>query len=126
MVTPLLHTGSPLSHCHWTEFTVQNKTTDEEETVRSSCNSWHALERRATLKATQGMFYDLRAQTQEQRTRKQVPRMGFMSGSLKSWLQIELARNSSPKEQRETVGSLGHTVLGLTRSRVVAQQTLVG
>lgn len=56
VVTPLLHTGSPLSHCHWTEFTVQDKTTDKEETVRPSRNSWHALERRATLKATQGMF----------------------------------------------------------------------
>lgn len=59
VVTPLLHTGSPLSHCHWTQFTVQNKTTDKEETVRPSCSSWHTLERRATLKATQGMFLQL-------------------------------------------------------------------
>lgn len=54
--TPLLHTESPLSHCQWTEFTVQNKTTDEEETVRLGCNSCQTLERRATLKASQGMF----------------------------------------------------------------------
>lgn len=54
--TRLLHTESPLSHCQWMEFTVQNKTTDAEETVRLSCNSCQALERRATLKATQGMF----------------------------------------------------------------------
>lgn len=65
VVTPLLHTGSPLSHCHWTEFTVQNKTTDKEETLRPSRNSWQALEHRATLKA-RGCSYDLCAQTQEQ------------------------------------------------------------
>lgn len=32
--------------------------------------------------------------------------MGFMSGSLKSRLQIRAGKKCGPKEQRETVGSL--------------------
>lgn len=77
VVTSFLHTGSPLSHCRWTDLMVQNKTTDKEEIVKPSCRSWHPLESRATRKAIQGCPYDLCAQTQEQGTREQVPRTGL-------------------------------------------------
>lgn len=82
----------PLSHCPWTDFTVQNKTTDSKDPVGPSCSSWHPLESR-------GPVCDLCAQTKSNELRKQVPRMGFMNGSPKPRLQMELARNAAQRNK---------------------------
>lgn len=99
VVISLFHTIYPLSHCPWTDFSVQNKTTDDKDTFGPSCSSWHPLESR-------GCFCDLYAQTKSNELKKQVPRMGFMNGSPKPWLQMELARQRSPEEQSKTMDNL--------------------
>lgn len=99
VVTSLFHTRYPLSHCPWTDFTVQNKTTEDKDTVGPSCSCWHPLESR-------GRFCDLCAQTESNELKKQVPRMGFVNGSPKPWLQMELARNAAQRNKAKTMDNL--------------------
>lgn len=99
VVTSFFRTRYPLSHCPWTDFTVQRKTTGDKDTVGPSCSSWHPLQSR-------GRFCDLCAQTESNELKKQVPRMGFMNGSPKPWLQMELARNAAQRNKAKTMDNM--------------------
>lgn len=99
VVTSLFHTIYPLSHCPWIDFSVQNKTTDDKDTVGPSCSSWHPLESR-------GCFCDLCAQIKSNELKKAGPQNGLYEWISKTLATDGVGKKHSPEEQSKTMDNL--------------------